>query len=217
MHKRHPGTKRFGLDGGEAMIPALEQIIKRGGALGVNEIILGMAHRGRLNVLAAVMGKPYQAIFHEFQGGSATPDDVLGSGDVKYHLGASSDRAFDGNNVHLSLTANPSHLEIVNPVVLGKARAKQAKRATWTEEGEALHDLRARVMPLAHSRRCGVRRAGRGDGMLRALGPAWLSQRRHDALHHQQPDRLHHRAALLALQPVSVRCRADGASADLST
>ncbi len=148
VHKRHPGTKRFGLDGGEAMIPALEQIIKRGGALGVQEIILGMAHRGRLNVLAAVMGKPYQAIFHEFQGGSATPDDVLGSGDVKYHLGASSDHAFDGNNVHLSLTANPSHLEIVNPVVLGKARAKQAQRATWTEEGEALHDLRARVMPL---------------------------------------------------------------------
>ncbi|MBY0562622.1 MAG: 2-oxoglutarate dehydrogenase E1 component [Hyphomonadaceae bacterium] len=148
VHKRHPGTKRFGLDGGEAMLPALEQIIKRGGAMGVEEIVLGMAHRGRLNVLAAVMGKPYQAIFHEFQGGSATPDDVLGSGDVKYHLGASSDRAFDGNTVHLSLTANPSHLEIVNPVVLGKARAKQAQRAAWTEEGQALHDLRARVMPL---------------------------------------------------------------------
>ena len=148
VHKRHPGTKRFGLDGGEAMLPALEQIIKRGGALGVDEIILGMAHRGRLNVLAAVMGKPYQAIFHEFQGGSSTPDDVLGSGDVKYHLGASSDRAFDGNTVHLSLTANPSHLEIVNPVVLGKARAKQAQRATWNEEGQALFDLRARVMPL---------------------------------------------------------------------
>lgn len=148
VHKRHPGTKRFGIDGGEAMIPALEQIIKRGGALGVDEIVLGMAHRGRLNVLAAVMGKPYHAIFHEFQGGSATPDDVLGSGDVKYHLGASSDRSFDDNNVHLSLTANPSHLEIVNPVVLGKARAKQAKHATWTEEGQALHDLRARVMPL---------------------------------------------------------------------
>jgi len=148
VHKRHPGTKRFGLDGGEAMIPALEQVIKRGGALGVDEIVLGMAHRGRLNVLAAVMGKPYRAIFNEFQGGSATPDDVLGSGDVKYHLGASSDREFDGNQVHLSLTANPSHLEIVDPVVLGKARAKQAQRATWTEEGEALHQLRARVMPL---------------------------------------------------------------------
>ena len=148
VHKRHPGTKRFGLDGGEAMIPALEQIIKRGGAMGVEEIGLGMAHRGRLNVLAAVMGKPYHVIFHEFQGGSATPDDVLGSGDVKYHMGASSDRSFDGNNVHLSLAANPSHLEIVNPVVLGKARAKQAIRATWSEDAEALHKLRAQVMPL---------------------------------------------------------------------
>lgn len=107
------------------MIPALEQIIKRGGALGVKDIVLGMAHRGRLNVLTQVMGKTHRALFHEFKGGAPHPDDVEGSGDVKYHLGASSDREFDGNNVHLSLTANPSHLEIVNPVVLGKARAKQ--------------------------------------------------------------------------------------------
>ena len=119
------GTKRFGLDGGEALIPAMEQIIKRGGQLGVKDIVLGMPHRGRLNVLATVMSKPYRQIFHEFAGGSAKPSDVQGSGDVKYHLGASSDRAFDGNNVHLSLTANPSHLEAVDPVVLGKARAKQ--------------------------------------------------------------------------------------------
>jgi len=119
------GTKRFGLDGGESLIPAMEQIIKRGGQLGVKEIALGMPHRGRLNVLANVMAKPYRTIFHEFQGGSAKPSEVQGSGDVKYHLGASSDRAFDGNQVHLSLTANPSHLEAVDPVVLGKARAKQ--------------------------------------------------------------------------------------------
>ncbi len=125
LHKRFPGTKRFGLDGGEALVPAMEQVIKRGGALGVDEIVIGMPHRGRLNVLAAVMGKPYQVIFHEFQGGSSVPSDIEGSGDVKYHLGASSDREFDGNSVHLSLTANPSHLEIVNPVVIGKARAKQ--------------------------------------------------------------------------------------------
>ncbi len=126
LHKRFPGTKRFGLDGAEAMVPAMEQIIKRGGALGVDEMVFGMAHRGRLNMLAAVMGKPYRAIFHEFQGGSTVPSDIEGSGDVKYHMGASSNREFDGNHVHLSLTANPSHLEIVNPVVLGKARAKQA-------------------------------------------------------------------------------------------
>jgi 2-oxoglutarate dehydrogenase E1 component len=122
---KYTGTKRFGLDGAEAMVPALEQIIKRGGQLGIKEIVIGMAHRGRLNVLANVMGKPHRAIFNEFKGGSFKPDDVEGSGDVKYHLGASSDRAFDGNNVHLSLTANPSHLEIVDPVVLGKVRAKQ--------------------------------------------------------------------------------------------
>ncbi len=126
LAKRYPGAKRFGIDGGESMVPALEQIIKRGGALGVQDIVIGMPHRGRLNVLAAVMAKPYRAIFHEFSGGSAMPSDIEGSGDVKYHLGASSDREFDGNAVHLSLTANPSHLEIVNPVVLGKARAKQA-------------------------------------------------------------------------------------------
>ena len=122
---KYTGTKRFGLEGAESMIPALEQVIKRGGALGVKEIVIGMPHRGRLNVLGNVMGKPHRAIFNEFKGGSSKPDDVEGSGDVKYHLGASSDRTFDGNNVHLSLTANPSHLEIVDPVVLGKVRAKQ--------------------------------------------------------------------------------------------
>ncbi|MFL5165746.1 MAG: 2-oxoglutarate dehydrogenase E1 component [Microvirga sp.] len=122
---KYTGTKRFGLDGSESLIPALEQIIKRGGNLGVKEIVLGMAHRGRLNVLTQVMAKPHRALFHEFKGGSFAPDEVEGSGDVKYHLGASSDRSFDGNSVHLSLTANPSHLEIVDPVVLGKVRAKQ--------------------------------------------------------------------------------------------
>ncbi len=138
---RYTGTKRFGLDGGEAMIPALEQIIKRGGQLGVKEIIIGMAHRGRLNVLSNVMGKPFRALFNEFKGGSWKPEEVEGSGDVKYHLGASSDRAFDGNTVHLSLTANPSHLEIVDPVVLGKVRAKQDQHGC--EPGE-----RTPVMPL---------------------------------------------------------------------
>ena len=125
LHVKYMGTKRFGLDGGESLIPAMEQIIKRGGARGVQDILIGMPHRGRLSVLANVMAKPYRAIFNEFRGGSSKPEDVDGSGDVKYHLGASSDREFDGNSVHLSLAANPSHLEAVNPVVLGKARAKQ--------------------------------------------------------------------------------------------
>jgi 2-oxoglutarate dehydrogenase E1 component len=145
---KYTGTKRFGLDGGESLIPALEQIIKRGGQLGLREIVLGMAHRGRLNVLAQVMGKPHRVIFHEFKGGSASPDDIEGSGDVKYHLGASSDRAFDGNRVHLSLTANPSHLEIVNPVVLGKARAKQDQHADDPSVDMVPLEERARVLPL---------------------------------------------------------------------
>jgi 2-oxoglutarate dehydrogenase E1 component len=145
---KYTGTKRFGLDGAESMVPALEQIIKRGGALGVRDIVLGMAHRGRLNVLAQVMGKPHRAIFHEFKGGSATPDEVEGSGDVKYHLGASSDREFDGNKVHLSLTANPSHLEIVDPVVLGKARAKQDQLADQPRGDIVPLEQRARVLPL---------------------------------------------------------------------
>jgi 2-oxoglutarate dehydrogenase E1 component len=129
LGRKFVGTKRFGLDGGESAVPALESIIKVGGAHGVKEIVIGMPHRGRLNVLATVMQKPLQAIFHEFGGGSSNPDDVGGSGDVKYHLGTSTDREFDGNMVHLSLTPNPSHLEAVNPVVLGKARATQRMRA----------------------------------------------------------------------------------------
>src|SRR3979409_609959 len=135
------GPKRFGLDGAESLIPALEQIIKRGGNLGVKEIVVGMPHRGRLNVLTQVMGKPHRALFHEFKGGSANPDAVEGSGDVKYHLGASSDREFDNNRIHLSLTANPSHLEIVDPVGLGKVPAKQ------DQHGDP-PDQRISVLPL---------------------------------------------------------------------
>ena len=139
LHVKFPGTKRFGLDGGESAIPAVETIIRTAAEGGVDEIVLGMAHRGRLNVLANVMGKPYSAILSEFQGG-AVFDEVLGSGDVKYHLGTSTDRELaDGRTIHLSLTANPSHLEAVNPVVLGKARAKQRQK----------NDLeRSRVMAL---------------------------------------------------------------------
>lgn len=122
LAKKYVGTKRFGLDGGEGAVPALEAVIKYGGLAGVEEIDIGMAHRGRLNVLTNVMGKPYRAIFHEFAGGATNPADVGGSGDVKYHLGTSSDREFDGVKVHLSLLPNPSHLEAVDPVVLGKSR-----------------------------------------------------------------------------------------------
>ena len=129
LDKRYTGAKRFGLEGGETLIPALEQIARRGGQLGMRELVIGMAHRGRLNVLATFMDKPFRAMFSEFEGNSPNPGDVMGSGDVKYHLGTSSDRTFDGNTVHLSLTPNPSHLEAVNTVVLGKVRAKQQLRS----------------------------------------------------------------------------------------
>ena len=128
LDKKYTGTKRFGLEGAESLIPALEQILKYGGKNGIQEVVLGMPHRGRLNVLANFMGKPFSAIFSEFQGNSSSPDDFQGSGDVKYHLGTSSDREFDNIKVHLSLTANPSHLEAVNPVVVGKVRAKQDQK-----------------------------------------------------------------------------------------
>jgi len=124
LHTKYVGTKRFGLDGGESLIPALEQIIKIGGQSNVLEVKIGMSHRGRLNVLANVLQKSYKRIFNEFTGDIHSPTKD-GAGDVKYHLGASSDREFDGNSVHVSLTDNPSHLEAVNPVVLGQTRAKQ--------------------------------------------------------------------------------------------
>ncbi|HCP17893.1 MAG TPA: 2-oxoglutarate dehydrogenase E1 component, partial [Alphaproteobacteria bacterium] len=128
LHKKYVGTKRFGLDGGEAIIPALEQILKRGSQLNLQEVVIGMSHRGRLNVLHNVLSKPFRAIISEFLGNPANPEDVGGSGDVKYHMGASSDRSFDDKEVHLTLNANPSHLEVVNPVVVGRTRAKQKQQ-----------------------------------------------------------------------------------------
>ena len=128
LDRRYTGTKRFGIEGAESLMPALESILRVGAELGIEEFVLGMPHRGRLNVLANFMGKPYAAIFSEFQGNASNPEQVHGSGDVKYHLGTSTDREIGGRLVHLSLAANPSHLEAVNPVVLGKVRAKQRQR-----------------------------------------------------------------------------------------
>ncbi len=137
LHKKYIGTKRFGLDGGEALIPALEQILKRGGQMGLREVVIGMPHRGRLNVLHNVMDKPFRAIISEFLGNPSNPEEVGGSGDVKYHMGASADRNFDDNEIHLSLAPNPSHLEIVDPVVVGRVRAKQ-EQANDTERRAVL-------------------------------------------------------------------------------
>jgi 2-oxoglutarate dehydrogenase E1 component len=128
LDRRYTGTKRFGIEGAESLMPGLEAILRRGSELGVREFVIGMPHRGRLNVLANFVGKPFAAIFSEFQGNSTNPEHVHGSGDVKYHLGTSGDREIGGHTVHLSLAANPSHLEAVDPVVLGKVRAKQLQR-----------------------------------------------------------------------------------------
>ena len=123
--KRYVGTKRFGLEGGESTIPALHAVIETAATAGVKEIAIGMAHRGRLNTLVNVVKKPFTAVFSEFGGESFKPDDVQGSGDVKYHLGTSTDVEIAGQMVHLSLQPNPSHLEVVDPVVMGKVRARQ--------------------------------------------------------------------------------------------
>jgi len=125
LDKKFLGTKRYGIEGGESMIPGIEQIVKHSCLLGVEDIYFGTAHRGRLTLLATVLGMPYRGILSKFQGNLNDPNEVLGSGDVKYHLGVSSDREFNGKKIHLSLTPNPSHLEAVDPVVVGKVRAKQ--------------------------------------------------------------------------------------------
>ena len=125
LDKKFLGTKRYGIVGGESMIPGIEQIVKQSCLSGVEDIYFGTAHRGRLTLLATVLGMPYKGIMSKFQGDLNDPNEVLGSGDVKYHLGVSSDREFDGKKIHLSLTPNPSHLEAVDPVVVGKVRAKQ--------------------------------------------------------------------------------------------
>jgi 2-oxoglutarate dehydrogenase E1 component len=128
MDRKYTGTKRFGLEGGESALPALETIVRRAAAMGVREIVIGMAHRGRLNVLANLVQKPFAAVFHEFQGGASTPDEIGGSGDVKYHLGTSTDREIDGQTMHLALAPNPSHLEAIDAVVVGKVRSSQDQR-----------------------------------------------------------------------------------------
>jgi 2-oxoglutarate dehydrogenase E1 component len=130
------GVKRFGLEGGETMIPALEAAITKGAEMGLREVVVGMAHRGRLNTLTNLLGKSFTAMFSEFQGISAYPESVQGSGDVKYHLGTSIDRDFNGHTVHLTMNANPSHLEWVNPVVIGRVRAKQQQRSAATAVNE---------------------------------------------------------------------------------
>ena len=194
--QRFVGTKRFGLDGGEAMIPALEQIIKRGGQLGVKEIVLGMAHRGRLNVLANVMGKPYRQLFHEFQGGSRQPVR-------RRRLGR---RQISSGRLVRPRVRRPQGASVADrqPVASGSRRSGGAGQgARQAAAAAATQIARASVLPLLHPWRRGLRGPGRGGGMFRHVGHQGLPHRRHDPFHHQQPDRLHHRADLFALLALS--------------
>ena len=127
LHTRYVGQKRFSLEGGESLIPLLDDLIQQGGATGIKEIVVGMAHRGRINVLVNLLGKAPQELFSEFEG-AYDPARVKGSGDVKYHKGYSADLRTSGGNVHVVLAFNPSHLEIVDPVVQGSVRARQERR-----------------------------------------------------------------------------------------
>jgi 2-oxoglutarate dehydrogenase E1 component len=139
LAKRHQGQKRFGLEGGESLIPLLNTLVDDGASLGILEVVMGMAHRGRLNVLAHVVNKPYEVIFREFEGKTAESEN--GDGDVKYHLGYAQDRRTKNNhNIHIALSYNPSHLELVDPVVVGIVRAKQNYRGD--------HATRTRVVPI---------------------------------------------------------------------
>ncbi|MEO1203281.1 MAG: 2-oxoglutarate dehydrogenase E1 component, partial [Pseudomonadota bacterium] len=127
LHTRYVGQKRFSLEGGESLIPMLDDVIQQGGASGIREIVIGMAHRGRINVLVNILGKSPETLFEEFEG-NYDLDELKGSGDVKYHKGFSADMKTPGGNVHIALAFNPSHLEIVNPVVEGSVRARQQRR-----------------------------------------------------------------------------------------
>jgi 2-oxoglutarate dehydrogenase E1 component len=127
LHTRYVGQKRFSLEGGESLIPMIDDVIQRGGASGIREIVLGMAHRGRINVLVNILGKPPEVLFEEFEG-NYNAEELKGSGDVKYHKGFSADIKTEGGNVHIALAFNPSHLEIVDPVVEGSVRARQQRR-----------------------------------------------------------------------------------------
>ena len=124
LHKKYVGAKRFSLSGGDSLIPMMHAMLQEGGRLGLEEVIIGMAHRGRLNVLHNLMGKPARSMLSEFEK-NPSPEDYLGSSDVKYHMGYSSDYEVEGKKLHLSLCFNPSHLEFVNPVVAGRSKAKQ--------------------------------------------------------------------------------------------
>ena len=206
LQTKFVGQKRFSLEGGETTIPLVDEICEAAAEAGLDEVTIGMAHRGRLNMLANIVGKKYSQIFREFEG-NIDPRTVQGSGDVKYHLGAEGEFvAGSGDKIKVSVAANPSHLEAVNPVLEGIARAKQ----DLLNQGDDVPRPAA-----ARPRRRGVRRPGRGGRDAQPLAAARLPHRRHRARRDQQPGRLHHLARLVALLALRHRRGADGAGADL--
>ncbi len=214
LHTKYLGQKRFSLEGCETVIPLLDRLIDGAAARGVKEIVFGMAHRGRLNVLANVIGNLCERIFAAFEG-SVHPEFPADEGDVKYHQGATGERVLDdGRKVSLSLSPNPSHLEAVDPVVEGMVRA-QAGRADGQRGFDARAGDRPRVACSAPRRR-GVCRPGRRDGNAQSRRVERLSHRRHDPHHHQQPDRIHDVAGSRTFVDLLDRRRAHDAVADLS-
>ena len=208
LQTKYIGQKRFSLEGGETVIALLDAALNKAAEYGMDEVVIGMAHRGRLNVLANIVGKPYSQIFREFEG-NMDPGQAHGSGDVKYHLGAEGKyiRPFGDGQVDVTLVANPSHLEVVDPVLEGVARAKQ----DMLNLGEAgLHRDADRV-----ARRRRVRRPGCGRRDPEPVAAARVPHRRHPARDHQQPGRLHHRPGGVPVQRVLHRCREDDPGADL--
>ena len=173
------GQTRFSLEGGDSLIPLLDKLMQHAGAAGVQELVIGMAHRGRLNVLVNTLGKMPKDLFAEFEG---KHDDVTLAGDVKYHEGFSSNVMTPGGPMHLSLAFNPSHLEIVDPVVEGSVRARQHRRRDKSG---------SQVLPVLIHGDASYCRAGRRHGNAKPRADARVRHRWHGAYHHQQPDRLH--------------------------
>ena len=199
LQTKFVGQKRFSLEGGETTVPLLDEICEAAAADDLDEVCIGMAHRGRLNVLVNIAGKRPGQVFREFEG-NIDPRTVQGSGDVKYHLGVEGEFTADnGDKIKVSVAANPSHLEVVDPVLEGIARAKQDRLNRGAEYP---------VLPVAGARRRRVRRSGRGRRDPQPLAAARLPHRRHDPRHRQQPGRLHHGAVVVALVDLLHRRRA---------
>ncbi len=200
------GQKQFSIEGLDVMVPMLDESIELASDAGAHEVVIGMAHRGRLNVLAHVVGRPYEVILREFEGErtieAVVASDEGGTGDVKYHLGAEGTRVTRAGEITVTLASNPSHLEAVDPVVEGRARAEQTDRSTPRRLPR-----RDRRAARAHPRRRVVRRAGRGRGDAQPAGPRRLLDGRHAPPDRQQPGRLHDRSARRALDAVLERPR----------